>query len=176
MGRSGRFIKALAVAAFGVGLASCANLQGPKPVCPETAILAGTDEINIYKPGRGRDLTDIEFTARFVEASNKCSYDEDDRLLTVDNRFTIIAERGPAAKNFQVEFPIYVALTRTNKQMIDKRQYPVLVRFPEGVDRMEVHEGVNGTKIFLEKGEKGDHFEILVGFQLSRSQLDQNRN
>ncbi|MGB0919738.1 MAG: hypothetical protein ACPG1C_00315 [Alphaproteobacteria bacterium] len=156
-------------------LSSCASFSGPPPPCPRISILAGTDDITIYKPGRGRDLTDVEFKARFVKAKTRCRFDADENLISSDNRFTIIAERGPAAKNRQVEFPIYMALTRTNKQMIDKRQYPLLVRFPEGVDRVEVREGVNGTKIYLDKGEQGDHFEILVGFQLSRHQMDSQK-
>lgn len=153
-------------------LSACAVLRGEPPVCPRISILAGTDEITIYKPGRGRDLTDVEFTARILRAKTKCELDEDERLITADNRFTIIAERGPAAKNRQVEFPLYVALTRTNKQMVDKRQYPLLVKFPEGIERVEIHEGVDGTKVYLDKGEQGDHYEILLGFQLSRHQLE----
>ena len=56
--------------------------------------------------------------------------------------------------------------------MVDKRQYPLLVKFPEGIERVEVREGVDGTKIYLDQNEQGDHFEILIGFQLSRHQLE----
>lgn len=153
-------------------LSACSVFRGPPPICPRISILAGTDEIKIYKPGRGRDLTDVEFSARFVEAKTKCWVDEEERLITANNRFTIIAERGPAAKNSRVELPLYLALTRTNKKMIDKRQYPLLVQFPEGVNRVEIHEGVDDTMVYLDKGEQGDHYEILIGFQLSRHQLE----
>ena len=170
--RNSKLMAVLLLGGLPFVLSACAVFRGPPPVCPRISILAGTDEITIYKPGRGRDLTDVEFTARFLNAKTKCEVDEEERLVTADNRFTIVAERGPAAKNRQVEFPIYLALTRTNKQMVDKRQYPLLVKFPEGIERVEVREGVDGTKIYLDQNEQGDHFEILIGFQLSRHQLE----
>ena len=142
--------------------------------CARVNILGEANKITVFAPGGGRDLTDVEYTAEFREIESDCDLDKSDRIVEASTEFQVVATRGPAARNRQIELPIFVALARADG-VIDKRQYPLKVIFPAGEDRIAVFDAIEGTRIYLEQGETGSEYEILVGFQLTRNQLEYNR-
>ena len=142
--------------------------------CPRINILGEANRITVFAPGGGRDLTDVEYTAEFRAIESDCDLDKGDRIVEASTEFQVVATRGPAARNRQIELPIFVALTRADG-VVDKRQYPLKIIFPQGEDRIAVFDAIEGTRIYLDPGESGSEYEILVGFQLTRNQLEYNR-
>jgi len=86
----------------------------------------------------------------------------------------ILAQRGPASRGAEANFPFFVAVTDRDQNILAKEVFDSVVEFPEGRRRAGVFEEVE-QQIALRDEETGDDYEIIVGFQLSRDQLDRNR-
>lgn len=152
------------------------ELRGDSRACPAIGVLDHAVDITVFQPGKGRDLTDIEYEGEFRGAGTDCDYDEELRMVNSTAFFKILATRGPAARNRQVELPIFVAIVRAGGEIVDKRQYPVLLKFEDGSDMAQVADELEDIKIYLEPGDSTRAYEILIGFQLSESQLDYSRS
>src|SRR5690606_17495433 len=112
-------------AAFGV-LASCAVLLGacadkPKAglACPPVSILGDADRVTVYRPGPGRDLSDIAYEAQIVSFEGACTYIAANKdmekaskyhevTLSLRPRFRITP--GPALAERRVTFSYFVAM------------------------------------------------------------------
>ncbi|MEN8721352.1 MAG: hypothetical protein ABF335_00540 [Alphaproteobacteria bacterium] len=152
------------------------ELRGDARGCPAIGVLEHAVDITVFQPGKGRDLTDVEYEGEFRGVGTSCDYDEDDRLIEAEASFKILARRGPAARNSQIELPIFVAIVAAGGEIVDKRQYPVLLKFDEGTEVAQVADTLEDIKIYLERGDSTRSYEILIGFQLSESQLAYNRS
>lgn len=176
--------------AFGLGLsflAACGpNDTGPGTLigafrgdirgCPTIGVLQHAVDITVFQPGKGRDLTDVEYEGEFRGVGTDCDYDEDLRMIEATAKFKMLARRGPAARNSQIELPIFVAIVAAGGQVVDKRQYPVLLKFEDGTDVAQTADELQDIKIYLEPGDSTRSYEILIGYQLSESQLAYNRS
>ena len=71
---------ALALAAP-IALSGCAGFtealtKKKPPPCPPIYILSDASHITKYRPGTGRDLTDVDMEAEIIAYKGQCSYDD----------------------------------------------------------------------------------------------------
>src|SRR5688572_25720437 len=66
----------------------------PSAACPRVAVLNELAELVRFRPGPGRDLTDVELEAKFSGLSYGCSYDR--QSVNVQVEVEIEMARGPA--------------------------------------------------------------------------------
>lgn len=154
-------------------VAGCGFFQ-PEEIrpCPRVSVLDDAGRAVQYRDGAGRDLTDVTYQARIDDVQSSCSYDKQE--LTVNATVIILAQRGPASRGAEANFPFFVAVTDRDQNILAKEVFDSVVEFPEGRRRAGVFEEVE-QQIALRDEETGDDYEIIVGFQLSRDQLDRNR-
>lgn len=154
-------------------LAGCGERALPPP-CPDVRILAVTADLVQFRPGPGRDLTDVEFEVSTENLSGSCSYRSDGSQVEVDLAVTFIVERGPALQGNRASFPYYIAIVTRDEQIRAKEIFDVDLTFQQGQRRIGVTEN-SRERIPLGDGEIGLDYQILVGLQLSEEQLEFNR-
>jgi hypothetical protein len=146
-----------------------------RPPCPRVSVATDADRLVQFRDGPGRDLTDVEYTARIVDFAGSCLYDDDETQISVEATATIALERGPAARNDAIRFSYFVAIPVYYPARSGKSVFPVSIRFPAGRSRLAYREEVALT-IPLKQGVAGPAHEIFLGFQLTPEQLEYNRS
>ncbi|MEQ8964242.1 MAG: hypothetical protein RID91_00330 [Azospirillaceae bacterium] len=178
-GVKGRARAALAGAAGLVALAACGGGPSYDPEeprgCPPVSIVRDAAEVTVFAPGGGRDATDVVARGGFGGYSGECVYEEEESAVLVDMSLELLAEQGPAGTGDSVALSYFVAVTDPEGAILDKRVFDAEV--PVGP-----RSGVGGTRedlsqtIPLERLVEGQAHRILLGFQLSRDQLEYNRS
>jgi len=151
---------------FQVGEAGEAN-PGP---CPRAFAIYDASRIVEFK-GDTERFANVGFTGEFAKVRSLCRYYGDEPIvgdLVMDMDFG----RGPAAEGqTTATYEYFVAVTRKNIEVINKKVFPIQVTFPVGQDRVRVRETVDRIVIpRATEGTSGENFEIIVGFQLTEAQ------
>ena len=65
--------------------AACGILEkDQRYACPAVFILQDAQNLTRFKPGPGRDITDIRFEAEIFDFRGQCNFDEDDGIWAVE--------------------------------------------------------------------------------------------
>lgn len=163
-----------------VALAACSVIEDPAPAppCPNVLIVKDTAEFTAFRPGPGRDLTDVELDARIARFDGECETSlEKDRSgeVSVDLQLFFEATRGPANTTREGKFQYYVAIGDKRGRIRAKKIFETVLEFDSDRNRVGADEELTQV-IPLRPGELGEDFDIFVGFQLSPEQLDYNRS
>lgn len=171
------FSRALLVLALGLPLAACGNTSNwfkrtLPPPCPSGAIVKEAATKVVYRPGPGRDITDVLYEASLPHVSLRCKYD--DTGVEVETAVTIVAARGPADSDRLADLTYFVAVLDPDRKVIGKREFRSRLQFPVNVDRgATVEELVQ--RIPVGKNISAEEFSVVFGFQLTREELEANR-
>lgn len=149
-----------------IGAAAEAN-PGP---CPRAFALYDASRIVEFRNGQER-FANVGFTGEFQKVRSLCRY-YGAVPIEGDLEMDINFGRGPAAKGQSTAtYEYFVAVTRKNIGVINKKTFPIQVTFPAGADRVTVTERVDKIVIPRAKeGTSGENFEIIVGFELTEAQ------
>ena len=154
-------------------LAACASDPDPEAAqgCPRVAVVADAALAEQFKPGPGRDLTDLSSRAQIVDISGGCAYE--DGSVTVSVTVPIVVERGPAMTGSEADYSYFVAVTDRDWNVIAKRVFPIRFRFDSGNGFAASREELEQV-IPLDTPRQAAEFQILIGFDLDREQLSRN--
>lgn len=153
-------------------IASAPDNPGP---CPSA--------LTLYDAHRVVEVTDetatiqtVGFTGEINGVRSLCRYFEDQPInsnLEIDFGFG----RGDAAVGSEHTYTYFIAVTRRDRVVIHREEFPIRVRFPEGQDRVYMTEEVERITIpRATETTSGGNFEIIVGFVLTDEQLAWNRS
>lgn len=154
-------------------ISSIFSPKTPLP-CPRVSVLPNADSVTIFRDGPGRDLVDVLYEGVIAPVSGECFYEDDDSKLVVELILRIGAIKGPAAISQSQNFPFFVAIARNDKRIIAKKVLNSPVEVQEGRRRGAVQEEIV-HHIPLPSGLDGRHYTIVLGFQLTKEQLEHNR-
>ena len=161
------------IAGGGLLLAACSFLApGEIKICPRVSLLNEAEKMIRYREGPGRDLTDVRYEAKVLDIKSSCKY-LDDRVR-VEAVIDIVAQKGPAAKGVAAQVPFFVAIIDNDQNIIAKKTFVSELEFRDGRRRAGVREEIEQI-MYLKKGEAGTGYEVIVGLQLTKHQLKQNR-
>lgn len=171
-GRRWRLLSLLIVLA----LAGCTSLlqKAPPPSCPEVNVLAEAATLNRYAPGGGRDIIDKIFSARVEPAAIKCKYVDDRTALEIELTVAVALEKGPAKSKTPVSVPYFVAILDAKRNILAKEVFEIPVTFEEG-RRRNVLGDVIEQRIPLANPDAVGEYRIVLGFQLTRAELEERR-
>lgn len=182
-------MRAVAVVAGALTLAGCGGdllegLFGPPPpvTCPRVSLPEDTVELTRFDSPLGRDIIDVVYEARIVNAGTaidangrrQCFFDDDDGRIEAAVVVEIEVNRGPASRDDTVNFEYYMAVVTPDQQILTKATYPTQIRFQPGRRRALTQEVLTVTVPADTLG-GGSAFETLVGFQLTPDQVTYNR-
>lgn len=181
-----RFSKLAVIAALSAAtaLAGCKSTQevlqigeaaeaNPGP-CPRAFALYDASRIVEFRDGQER-FNSVGFTGEVEKVRSLCRY-YGAAPINADLELDISFGRGPAASGqSSATYEYFVAVTRKNIGVINKKTFPIQVTFPAGSDRVRVTERVGEIVIPRAKeGTSGENFEIIVGFELTEAQRNFN--
>lgn len=182
-----KFLKSASVVAAALFLGSCSSdmntdLFGgdflssePKILpCPNVTVVPSAENITIFREGPGRDLVDVTFEGSIEPVSGECEYQDDESLVVTEMVMRINATKGPAASSQAQEFPFFIAISDWNRRILSKKVFKSPVEVPEGKRRGTVQEEIV-HRIPVISGRSGADYTILIGFQLTREQLQYNQ-
>lgn len=162
-----------AVALAGLALSACGLFDNtPPPPCPSVSVLRDAAELIRYRPGPGRDMTDVVEQAKFASYKLTCDYNRN--KLTVELTLDIVAEAGPAAQGREMEVPYFVAVIGPDDKILAKKVFTSVIDLPVGQRRAGVREETEQL-IPLQDFQTGASFQIMIGFQLTEAELKDNR-
>ncbi|MDO8289977.1 MAG: hypothetical protein Q7T44_12235 [Parvibaculum sp.] len=145
----------------------------PKP-CPTIGVLDGADRITVFN-GSGQDLTDVIVKAEITKAVTKCEYNTDDYTISVDLAFNGGAEMGPAATSREMNLKGFLAVTRIDGTRVSKQLYDIPITFEDNSRQIRFLKSIEETVVPYTDARNGSHYEFLIGFQVTKDQLDYNK-
>jgi len=171
MRKPARFV---AAALLPLVLASCSVLQKQEvPPCPPVYILADAGKLTKFRPGPGRDLTDVEYEAEIQGYTGGCKYDEKGAIVDLQVSFAL--KRGPADTDRKAEFSYFTAIPHFYPAPEAKAVFPVTIDFPEGVNYVRFTDEEVVMRVPVKDKDVINKYEIYLGFQETAEELDRNR-
>jgi len=167
--RAAAWLAVIAAFAFTSGCGMFGRTQ--LPPCPPVAIVAETAKLVKFRPGPGRDLTDVEYEAEISDFQGKCDYDK--RGVNIDITVAFTVSRGPAMAGQQAQFDYFVAIPKYRPAEMGKRIFAVTAKFDTAAQR-----GVQTDEVHMQlpiKADDSDDYEIYLGLQLSHDEVEFNR-
>ena len=133
-------------------------------------------KVTFYRPGPGRDLTDVAFDVRIGDIAFECSYDFDDagNSVAINLNILFVAQRGPAAVQDRIKVPYFAAVTNSARRILAKKQFTVELVFEGNAVRSQVVEEL-AQIIPFPAGSNGSAYKSFIGLQLTPRQLEDLR-
>ncbi len=164
----------LAACATPLAIHGCGGDAGrAERICPRVEILEHADRLTEFRSGAGRDVTDVVVRGRLVDFAGECEIEEDS--VEVDLVVEFALDRGPANRAGKARFAHFVAIQEFHPDPAGKRVFPVEIDFEAGRDRALFRDRV-AISIPLAGGRSARDYNVFIGFQLDRGQLDYNRS
>ena len=151
--------------------------SGP-PKCPTIKFLKDADEITVYKSGAGKGLRDIIFEAELTGFKGECEYVGNNGIHTkvvLTLQLGLDITRGPAEKTRSVKLSYFVAIPDFFPKPEGKVSFNRVVIFPQDRNSITLLDEAIEIVIPLNKTRRGPQTKVLVGFELTKSQLEFNR-
>jgi len=141
--------------------------------CPKAYIVGDAAQLVRFKPGPGRDPTDVLFRADVLRADNKCEFSRDG--VVIDTNVTLAVQEGPAAatQGRQAAFNYFVALIGPNNRILAREEFTADYRFDGNRTRLAGVEELRQRAGFT--SDQAGAYQVAVGLALSHEELDYNR-
>jgi hypothetical protein len=155
-----------------VALAGCSNFggRGNSYTCPATSTVPELQTLVQVVPGPNGAT--IQSSGRINSVSGECDRDGDNGVQTkLTIEFTGL--RTTPAIN-QVSLPYFVALADAAGNILGKQQYTMVLSFAPNAQVTKANDTVT-VHIPLKNAQLGNIYTVVVGFQLTPSQVDYNR-
>jgi hypothetical protein len=157
-------------AALLLAVAGCSSSQPAAPeACPRVVVLNDLSELVRFRPGPGRDLTDVEHQARFSGLSFGCRYEKDN--ARVEFEISIEVQRGPSLPTSKASFQYFAAVTNPAGQIVSKEVFDADVEFKGNQTRLVMADELIQRIPMLDRA-TGPNWNVLLGFQLTDEQRD----
>ncbi len=177
-------MKRIAAVLLAVSATACASQEAqeryrasqernPAP-CPNVVVLQDAGRFVDFAGEPA--LETITWSGEIQDVTTACRYFADEPIeAALDVELAI--GRGPMADGDVKEVTYFVAITRTNRDLIAKQEFTVPVKFRRGQDVATITESINNIVIpRANETISGINFEIVVGLSVTRDQVLFNRS
>jgi len=177
-------LSVLSLSVAALALAGCSTVRDtlsepdPNPgPCPNALALYDAHRL-VEMNGDNAVYDNVGFTGEILNVASTCRYtDRNADPIEMEMGVRMAFGRGPAAQGASKTYKMFVAVTRTDRAVIDRQVFPISVTFEPGQDRVEVIEEFNSIELpRASASTSGANYEILVGFELTDEQLEFNRS
>jgi len=173
-----RIAAALALAGLLAGCAAYDSLftymRSDKSIlCPDAAVLANTASLPAFSPGAESDPSGVIYKIAMTNVTTRCSYSKSEKTADARLRVFFHAQRPPGGGESSYRVPYYVALT-SGGEILEKKIYWLEFAFSAGTVSQDSEVIVDSTLVKYAKEKTAYDYHLLVGFQLTKAQLDYN--
>ena len=155
------------------GLASCSQQTQRQLPCPSVSVVSEASSATVFVSKEGRDLTDIEFEAGIDRVEHSCIYNR--QMVTVNTLIRINSIRGPRSGITESALNFFVAVVDKEENILGRERFEAKLRYSEQEQRSAIVEEIEQI-IPIRPNYRGLDYRILIGFELSPSQLQYNRD
>jgi hypothetical protein len=151
-----------------------AKLANPAP-CPNVFVLDLASRFVDFG-GETPSLETVRLSGEIDDVQTSCRYYAD-VPIEADLDLALSVGRADASAAETVNIPFFVAVMRTNRDVIEKEVFEVPVTFRAGQRVVSLERRIDQI-VIPRRGENtsGTNFEIAVGFQLDEAQFRFNRS
>ena len=141
--------------------------------CPDAAILANTASLPALNPAAEGDPSGVIYKIAMTNVTTRCDYDKREKIADARVKIFFHAERPPGGGEVNYRIPYYVALT-SEGDIFDKQIYWLDFSFSEQAVSADAEGVVDSTRIKYGKDKTAYDYHLLVGFQLTKAQVEYN--
>lgn len=163
---------ALAAAALSGCGPSTAERSNIRASCPQAMRVQDASTLTRFRPGAGRDRTDVLFQAEIGKVDVACN--PRSRRVDVDVTLEIMVTEGPALKERVANLGYFVRLLDPAGTVVQGRNFTADYRFVGNRNREASSEQI-AVNIPLAEGQAGGAYTIAVGLLPTAEELDYNR-
>lgn len=170
-----RLVAALCGAAASAGCGSTKEAREANPApCPNIVVLAEAGRMIEFDGPE--TVENVAWSAEIENVSLACRY-FGTNPIDASARLSIAFGKGPKATTSQHQFAYWIAVTRTNREVIEKREFVVPVKFggDKAVERIE-HEIEEIVIPRKDENISGTNFEVIIGLVVTPQQAIYNRS
>jgi len=145
-----------------------------KGLCPTAAVLAPLSALSVFRENAPADPSGVLYSVGLTNVKASCSFDKDDKSTDSRIRLQFTAKRAPTSEAASYRVPYFVTVIHGGDRIMTKKLYLSDVVFPAGEAAVNWEQPVDSIVIKPERGAKIGEYQILVGLQLTKAQLDFN--
>ncbi len=172
-------IRLMSLALVAAALSGCSSWFEKKqeqPPCPRVSILSDASRVTHFRPGPGRDLTDVVLQAEFGNYSGSCYYDFKTETMSLKMQVGIDVARGPAAEGRKDKLSYFIAIPAFYPKPEAKIVMPVEVEFPANTDKVRYTDNELEVTMPIKKLRDLAQYEVFLGFQMEPAEIEYNRS
>lgn len=162
----------LAIGAMSIFLAGCSTKEDS--LCPGAAALVEASTLTGFVPGATPDPAHTLYRVAVSNVTTDCSIDAGARTADSGVDIHFVATRAPTGETVQYRVPYFVAV-RQGPNIITKKVFWATFGFAPGEASTNFDQPIDSTVIKIANDKQPYDYQILVGLQLTREQLEYNR-
>lgn len=135
--------------------------------CPHVGLLQDTNRLTEFDGG-----TSAQFKATLGGEASQCVIKG--KVIHLRLKFKVTGTLADNAKRDARKVPYFVAVMQ-GTSVLAKEVYSVNIPFSGSARTVSVEERINRVDIPIGEGWASDDYEVMIGFQLTRDQVDYNR-
>jgi hypothetical protein len=164
-------------AGLAAAVALLAGCNGAKTDnCPTMAALLDASSMTVFRQGTTPDPANVLYNVRIVEVSGKCDFNKKKRSADTDLTITFRATRAPTGEAVQYTAPYFVGITEGTERVMARQAYSVPFEFAPGQASITFTDNVKDAYVAAKYGSLPYDYQVLVGLQITKEQLEYNRN
>ena len=140
-------------------------------LCPDAVILANTAGLPAFNPAAEGDPSGVIYSIAMTNVTTRCDYNKSEKTADAWVKIYLHAQRPPGGGEASYRVPYYVAVT-SGGEIIDKKIYWLEFRFPAHDVSADAQAVVESMIVKYAKDKTAYDYHLLVGFQLTKAQLD----
>jgi len=153
-------------------VAGCTRFtEGTNLSCPRAVFLGGTDTLVRFAPDAARTERNVAAQFELYDMQYSCRISS--RRAEANVTFAVSGMRRSSAVAENHEVPYFIVVTNQQGAVVAKHNFTARLRFPAGGNAATITERVEVT-LPLAEGQRAVGFELVVGIQLTREELDYN--
>ena len=158
-------------------LAACGGNLNPfkadtiEVACPPTGALKEAETFTRFRPGEGRDLTDVTFEARIGRVVAECQVTQSTTTAEVRAGLEVLAERGPALDTDAAPIEYFVAVRNPDGKILTRQAFTMTLDFRNGVRQARTFD-ILTFEIPGATPEAMRGYRIFFGLQMTREEWE----
>jgi hypothetical protein len=165
---------AAAIVLLGLLAASCTSNKKLE-YCPGTSSVLDAVVATQFRNGATMDAANALYTAKIADVTGSCSFDKKGKTSNSDVDISFTATRASGGEAAQYTVPYFIAVTQSNR-VITREERSVTIAFESGATTASAEDKVSDIALVTDGQLKPYDYQILVGFKLTKQQLDYNRS
>ena len=165
-------IQIAAVGLVVVVLSGCNNSLKP---CPSAAALADAASLTAFPEGAAPDPAHALYTAQIVDVTTNCDFDKKAHSVDSSLEVTFRVSRPPTGAPLHGSIPYFVVVNGEGGKILTRQNFNIEFQLAPAQTPVTFKDNIASIVIDQAKDKQPWDYQLLVGLQLTKAQLDYNR-